>query len=123
MLKPGENPFSAISGDLFEIRAEIEPHDAPVFGFKIRGEGVLFNTAKQTITALGCSAPLVPERGRIAVQILVDRTSLEVFCNGGRVVLSSCFLPPDEDQTLEIYNEGRINVISAEVCPIRSIWS
>jgi len=122
-LKPGDNFFSGILSAVYEIRAEIEPLKSAAFGIRIRGESVHFDAAARTITCLGHSAPLSPAKGRISLDILVDRTSLEVFCNGGRVVLSSCFLPQDDDKTLTIYSEGgAIHVISAEFCPLRSIW-
>lgn len=122
-LQPGQNLFSGVHGDIFEIRVEVEPRNATGFGVKIRSELVHFNAAGQIIAALGGSAPLSPEKGRITMQILVDRTSLEIFCNDGRVVLSSCFLPPDDNKSLEIYAEGSaVAVISAEVNPLRSIW-
>ena len=123
VLRPGSNPFAGLSGDLFDIRAEVEPHDAATFGLKIRGELVQCNVAGKTISCLGRSAPLAPENGRIKLQVLVDRTSLEVFGNDGRVVLTSCFLPPEENKDLEIYTEGGdVNIVSAEVYPLRSIW-
>lgn len=122
-LKPGDNLFGNIAGDLFEIHAEVEPRDAVAFGLKIRGESVQFDATRKTIACLGRSAPLALENGRIKLQVLVDRTSLEVFGNDGRVVLSSCFLPPDDDRSLAIFAEGSpVRVVSAEIYPLRSIW-
>ena len=123
VLKPGSNLFAGLSGDLFDIRAEVEPHDASAFGLKIRGELVQWNVAGETLSCLGSFAPLAPENGRIKLQVLVDRTSLEVFGNDGRVVLTSCFLPPEENMGLEIYATGGSgSIVSAEVYPLRSIW-
>lgn len=122
-LKPGSNPFDRLSGDLFDIRAEVEPHDAAAFGLKIRGESVHCDLTGKTISCLGSSAPLAPEDGRVKLQILLDRTSLEVFGNNGRVVLTSCFLPPENNKRLEMYAEGGTGrIVSAQVYPLQSIW-
>ncbi len=124
ILRPGENLFAGVLSDAYEIRAEIEPLNSAALDVKIRSESVHFDATAQKITFLGRSAPLAPEKGRISLHILVDRTSVEVFCSGGRVVLSSCFLAPDHDKTLGLYGEGSaINIVSAEFNPLRSIWS
>jgi fructan beta-fructosidase len=122
-LNPGENIFSGISGELFDIRTEIEPGNALSFDITIRGEKVHYSIGDKTISSLGRSAPLSLENGRIKLQILVDRTSLEVFCNNGRIVLTSCFLPPDENKNLEISAQGNpLTIVSAEVYSLKSIW-
>ena len=124
VLKPGDNLFSGLTGELFDIRAEFELGDAKLLGVKVRGEAVQYDVAAKTISCLGKTAPLSPENGRIKLQILVDRTSLEVFANNGRIVLTSCFLPSDENKGLEIYAQGgNAKVVSAEAYPLKSIWS
>jgi len=124
VLKPGDNMFSGLTGELFDIRVEFELGDAKLFGVKVRGEPVHYDVAAKTLSCRGKSAPLSPENGRIKLQILVDRTSLEVFGNDGRVALTSCFLPSDDNTSLEMYaQEGNVKVISAKVYPLKSIWS
>ena len=122
-LNPGDNIFSALSGELFEIRAEIEPGNASSFDVIVRGEKIHYNVKDQTISCLDRSTPLSLENGRIKLQILVDRTSLEVFANNGRIVMTSCFLPPDDNKKLEISTESApIRIISSEVYSLKSIW-
>jgi levanase/fructan beta-fructosidase len=76
-----------------------------------------------TMPCLGKSAPLRPAINRIQLWILVDRTSLEVFGNIGRVVLTSCFLPPDENRRLEIFAvDGAAQIVEAKAYPLESIW-
>jgi sucrose-6-phosphate hydrolase SacC (GH32 family) len=124
VLEPDSNLFENISGDLFDIRVEVDPVKVAAFGLKIRGESVRYSVAEKTIACLGSTAPLVPENARIKLQVLVDRTSLEVFGNDGRAVLTSCFLPPEEKTNLEIFVEdGAANLISAEVYQLQSIWA
>jgi sucrose-6-phosphate hydrolase SacC (GH32 family) len=123
VLKPGDNLFSGLTGGLFDIRAEIELGDAQSVGIRIRGTLVQYDVAAKTLSCLGRSAPLRPENGRIRLQILVDRTSLEVFGNDGGAVLTSCFLLSDANQSLEIETKGaNAKVVSAAVYPLKSIW-
>jgi len=123
VLKPGENMLSGISGDLFDIRAEIELGNATEFGFDVRGEKVQYNVAEKKVSCLGKSAILEPIQNKINLQILVDRTSIEVFGNDGRTAMSSCFLPDLANTSLGIYSsEGEAKVVSLKVYELRSAW-
>lgn len=122
-LKPdGENPLARLKGDLFHIRAEFELGDAQVVGFKVRGEPVVYNVKDAAVSALG-AAPLAAEDGRVKLELLVDRTSIETYANGGRVSLSSCFLPMQSNKTLEVFAQGgTAKIVSLEVHELKSAW-
>ncbi len=123
MLKPGENPLSSISGDLFDIRADISVGKAEEFGFDIRGIRVVYNSAKQTLTCQDDSAPMKPLNGHIRLQILVDRASIEIFGNDGRVYIPIGVIPRDDNTSLEVFTKGgavRINTL--DVYELKSIW-
>jgi sucrose-6-phosphate hydrolase SacC (GH32 family) len=108
---------------LFDIAAEFEVEQALAFGIRARGESVRYDVAAKKLTALGRSAPLVPENGRIKLRVLVDRTSIEVFGNDGRVVLTSCFLPTDDNKDVTMFAEGgRARLVAAAIHPLQSIW-
>ena len=123
-LKPGENPLAGLSGDLFDICAELELGDAAEVGLKVRGEAVAYNVKDRKLSCLGKSAALDPAPGnRLALRVLVDRTSLEVFGNDGRVSMTSCFLPKPEERSLEIYAAGgAARIVSLKVYELRPAW-
>jgi sucrose-6-phosphate hydrolase SacC (GH32 family) len=122
-LHPGENPLAGFSGELLDIRAEIEPGAASEVGLRVRGEPVSYSVAGGKLSSLGSAAPLAPVNGRIQLQILLDRASLEVFGNDGRVSLTSCFLPKPENRSLEVYaTGGAAKLVSLRVFELRSIW-
>lgn len=122
-LKPGENPLAGLRGDLFDIAADIALGNATEVGFKIRGEPVRYIKADKKLACLGKTAELIPDKGTIRLRLLVDRTSLEVFANDGKVGMTSCFLPDPENQSLEIYAIGdTATIISLYVHELRSAW-
>lgn len=123
IIKPGDNLFSSLKGELFDIRADIEPGSAQSVAIQVRGEPVRYDVASGTLSCLGRSAPLKLQNGHVRLQILADRTSLEVFGNDGAAVLSSCFLPSDENKSLVLESLGaEAKVVSATVYPLDSIW-
>ena len=122
-LKPGENPLADVSGDLFDIRAEFEPGDAEAFGFIIRGVPVICDVKKQEISCRNVTAPLKPEDGKVRLQVLVDRGSIEIYGNGGRVALSVGVIPADDNHALEVFSRGGATRLrSLEAFEMKSAW-
>lgn len=122
-LVPDENLMKGVSGELFDLVAELRLGDAQQVGFDIRGHRVTYDVAKQELSALGKTAPLKLLDGRLRLRILVDRTSLEVFADDGRVQMASCFLPAAENRSLGIFaTGGRARVVSLEAYELHSIW-
>lgn len=122
-LNPGKNLLSGITGDLFDISAEIELNDASDIGIKVSGETIGYNVMDRKLTCLGRTAELPPIEGRIKLRILVDRTSIEVFGNDGRVVMTSCFLPTVAEAELNLWTHGGpAKVVSLAIYRLRSAW-
>ncbi|HVS39819.1 MAG TPA: glycoside hydrolase family 32 protein [Gemmataceae bacterium] len=123
LLKPGDNPLAEVSGDLFDIRAEFEPAGAEAFGFTIRGVPVVYDAKKQEISCRNVTAPLKPEDGKVRLQLLVDRGSIEIFGAGGRVALSVGVIPADDNRALEVFSRGgAVKLRSLEAFEMKSAW-
>ncbi|MBN2269069.1 MAG: GH32 C-terminal domain-containing protein [Sedimentisphaerales bacterium] len=122
-LKPGQNLFSGIEGDLFHIIAEFSVGERGEFGFVIRGTPVVYNVEKNEISCKGKGSKLMPAEGRIRLEILVDRTSIEIFGNDGRVYMPIGGILAEDNKTLEIFTKAGSTVIeSLEVYEVRSAW-
>lgn len=121
-MKPGDNLLADVMGELFDIRAEIEVGVQSVFDFTLRGQPVSYSAADQQMTVLGKTAQVAPVDGRIQLQILVDRTSIEVFVNDGRVSFTSCCLPEPGNRTLAFNAASDVKVRSMQVYELKSAW-
>ena len=74
------------TGDLFHVEAEIDPGDAAAFGINVQGHDLRYNTAGVRFTWLDNTIPAPhDDNGHLRLQLLVDRTSLELFAAGGLV--------------------------------------
>jgi len=123
IVKEDGDLLSHIQGDLFHIQAEIEVDSAAEFGFILRGESIRYTVSNNELFCLGKSAPLRPLQGKIKLEILLDRTSLEIFGNDGRISMSFCFLPDPRNRNLKIYSSGgKVRIVSLKVYELRSIW-
>ena len=123
-VKPGENPLSSITGELFEIQATIQVEEETEFSFTIRGETITYSAKDNTLTCLEGTAPVEPINGKIRLQILVDRSSIEIFAQEGKYPMTSCFLPdPGNKEIAFSFTGDRMNVESLSVCELKSAWS
>jgi len=121
-VKPGA-PLNVGTGELWDVEAEFEVGGAAEVGLRARGEQIVYSARDHKLRCLGREAPLEPENGRVRIRVLVDRTSLEVFGNGGRVSLTSCFLPRQREQGLEVFADGgAARLISLTAHRLRSAW-
>jgi fructan beta-fructosidase len=123
-LGAADNPLAGISGDLFDIRIEFEPREASSVTLEVRGVAIIYDSTAQRLTCSSCSAPLAPIDGCIRLQVLADRTSLEIFANDGLIYMPVFAIadPGRHDLSLRSSGgEGWVNKI--EVYPLRSAWT
>lgn len=122
-LAPGDNPLQALSGDLWDIHAEFEVGTATALAFRVRGAEVRCDVKGQALTMLGRTAPLKVDGHRLTLRLLIDRTSLEVFGEGGQISMTSCFLAPPDDRSLALFVDGgTAKIVFLTVHPLRSAW-
>lgn len=141
-----QNVLAGLSGDTYELHAEFQvtPGSAAEFGFKVRtGRNQFtkvgydrkntklfvdrsesgnvtfnptFNTGKET-------APLKPVNGKVKLRIFVDRSSVEVFGNDGKQVITDIILPDRSSKGLELYAaNGGVKVKSLTIHPLKKVW-
>ena len=122
-LKGGDNPLVNLNGKLWDIDAVIEPGKAQQVGFDIRGHKIIYTAKDRKLTALGNSAPLKMHGGKIELRIVADVASIEVFANGGHVVMSfSLPIDPTHTSLSTLATGGEANVDSLTVWQCKSVW-
>jgi len=125
-----KNLLSRVKGDCLHIKGTFDIRTSDNFGFLLRsdknGQGteVSYNTKKNILTCLGQQVMLNPmEGGKIQLEILLDRTSIEVFANGGKAVLSFCFTPAEGSDRVNLFtNGGELLVDNLDIFTLSSIW-
>jgi fructan beta-fructosidase len=122
-LKAGDpNPLGRVNGELFDIRADIEIGGADEVSLVVRNQPIMYNAKTKTLTSLG-SAPLTLPDGHLRLTILVDRTSIETFADGGRVSFTSCFLPDESANGISIFAKGGVaHLRSLSIYELKPAW-
>ena len=122
-LEPKQNLLADADGELFDIEAEFEVGKADQFGFRINGVPVAYNVKKNELSGGRSRAKLNPVDGKIRLRILVDRVSIEIFANDGRIYMPVRAMHDEDEKGLEVFTEGgdtKIN--SLKVHELKSIW-
>lgn len=123
-LNPGENPLASLGGELLELNAELEIGAATELGFKLRGVTVSYDVKKQELSCENQKGPLQPLHGKIGLHLMVDRTSIDIFGNDGRLYMSAGVIVPQENHSMEAFAKGgAAQINSLEIHELKSAWN
>lgn len=131
-LIPGinDNKLKKVSGDCLHIIGEFDIKTADNFGLMLRhsnktpGIEVLYNVKRGTLSVLGCTVPLPTINNKIKLEILLDRSSLEIFANDGQAVVSNCITPSEKALDVLLFtNGGELGVDKIDVYKMESVWN
>jgi sucrose-6-phosphate hydrolase SacC (GH32 family) len=123
-LNPGENPLADVKGELLDLTSELALGDAAELGFKLRGVTVSYDAKKQELFCKDSKAALKPVEGKIRLRLLVDRTSIDIFGDDGRLYMPMGVIVPSDNFSLEVYSKGGSGKInSLEVHELKSAWN
>ena len=115
--------LTGIFGDYFEVRAIADVAGDAVLTLTVRGVPIIYDAAQKTLKCGDKSAPLAADSDRLTLQILVDRGSIEVFANDGRVAISHGVIPPRGARPITASVSGQsARIRSLEVNELSSIW-
>ncbi len=122
-MQPGDPLPVGVKGDLLDIRAEFAVGAASEVGLEIHGIPVRYDVAEAALICEGRTVPLPTIDGCIRLQILVDRTSIEIFGNDGQVALPLGVIAPADEHGLSIYAVGGDAAVrSLVVHELASAW-
>ncbi|MHB0859178.1 MAG: glycoside hydrolase family 32 protein [Anaerolineae bacterium] len=122
-LAVGRHEFSEIASELLDICADLEISREAQWELVIRGTAIHFDATQGEIRWADRAAPWRPLDGRLRLRVLVDRTSIEVFADGGAVCLSGYFVPQADAQPLQLYViQGTVKAALIDIHDLDSVW-
>ena len=130
--------------DTYEVVAEFDLDTAGEFGFRVRKgdeeETIVGYDSKNNLAFVDRQnsgdtgfheqfpgvyrAPLEPtEDGKVKLHLFVDRSSVELFANDGKRVMTNRIFPSEGSDGFEIYAmNGKVTLDSLEVYELESSW-
>ncbi len=124
------NLLGGMKADVIFIKTTLVQKNADSFGFVVRngkqsnGTDIKYDCAKKILDINGVKMPLEPIQGKIQLEILLDRSSIEIFANQGESVTSTCFTPTPGEEELILYTQGgELMVESLEAHTLKSAWT
>ena len=111
-------------GELLDIAALADVGPSGKLTMTLPGVAIGYDVGRRLLTCNGVTAPLTPVDGTIKLRVLVDRGSVEVFANDGRVAISRGLgARSGADRLLKGRSEGEgARFRSIEVDALRSSW-
>lgn len=107
------------NSELYRIQAAFTLGDDTEGEFNIHGIPVKFSNG--SISVNGSVGPFARKLGKLSLELLIDRTSIEAFGNGGEVSITRNILAKNRDMGLRC-NRGSLTVDSITQYPLKSIW-
>jgi sucrose-6-phosphate hydrolase SacC (GH32 family) len=83
---------------------------------------VVYDVKKQELSCGKVAAPLKPIDGKVRLRLLVDRGSIEVFGNDGRVALSVGLPFSEDDRKLQVFARGGTAEVMVHPSEMASAW-
>jgi fructan beta-fructosidase len=122
-LKPGENIISDIKAELLDVNVEFQISEAEEFGFVFNEKEIVYSFENKELRCAEEIASLNPIGGRIRFRVLVDKVSIEIFANDGRIYMPIRALSEGNDKENIIFSEGGTTTINSFVInELKSIW-
>jgi sucrose-6-phosphate hydrolase SacC (GH32 family) len=128
----GEPLVPETNAQLFDVSFTVHKQEAKTLYLVIRGHAALFDWSanKLTIESSGFNKIVgdrthvqLPASPSLEVRFLIDKTSIEVFINGGQISASFCFLPNGYINPIELMTfSGKQIIEDFELHELDSAW-
>lgn len=123
VIQPGVTDLPNLDGKLFDINAEFETGGSEEFGIIINGQKIGYNTKSNKLTTEDTEALLKPRDGKINLRILVDRVSLEIYANEGKIYMPIRANYNNSKNGIKLFTKGNETEISSLIIhELKSIW-
>jgi len=95
-------------------------------GYRVAEGELIVDRSRSGLDASGISrcGLSLPDGETLKLHIYLDRSSVEVFGNEGRGVISNRIYPGQDSLGVDLYvSEGRVRLIKLEVWKLKPIWN
>ena len=122
-LNAKDNPLAEVTADLLDLETEIRVAKGTVICLQLRGFDVTYDADTETLSSCGTATRLPPIGGVVRLRVLLDRTSIEVYANDGRVYIPRVVFPEPDNHSIGISCTGTTTTATRlRVHELKSSW-
>jgi fructan beta-fructosidase len=123
-LSAGNDPLQPVSAELLDLELELELRQAEGVMLTLRGVPIEYNAKTRTLS-VGKHRLAVPQsEDRLHLRALVDRGSIELFAQHGRIAVSHGVLLPPENRSSSLSVKGQPAFLKTlRVFELGSAWT
>ena len=122
-LQDATDTFAFGEDALLDISLVFEPNDAEEFGVTLCGLTLSCRPGAGELRCKEKTAPLALHEGKLPLRILVDKLSVEIFSNHGRVYMPMAHVMEDGPAEITLFAKaGMATVSELTVTELASIW-
>jgi fructan beta-fructosidase len=120
---PGDSSRTGAKGELIELRAVFDTDTKSVLTLNVRGVSIVHDAGKREMRVGDLAVPLPRAREKQRLVIYADRTSLEVFADGGLIYVPLPHNFDSENSSVDVkVTEAAITFDSLEAYELSSAW-
>lgn len=120
-LAEAQKQLAKFEAELIDFSLEFEATPATSLVITLRGKELRYRDGE--IVFGETRVPAKPENGRVSVRVLVDRTSVEIFANGGRAVATEYANFNADVRSVGLACDQNVRVTRLAVHSLQSIWT
>ena len=123
-VEDANNALKEIKGDLFDVTVVFEIKDNKgKFGISVRDLAIHYDVKKEILRCKDKVASLKAQDGKVALRLLVDRSSIEIFGNDGLLYMPMSHICDNEDAGIELLcKAGDVKIAELTVHELASAW-
>jgi len=106
------------AGELFELEATLHGSAELV----VRGVPMTYDADKSEVSCLDRHARLAAVDGKVTLHVLVDRASIDIFGNEGRLYMPMGKLLDPNDHSLTMATKGDSKTMDVRLYRLKSSW-
>jgi sucrose-6-phosphate hydrolase SacC (GH32 family) len=125
----GQNVFRRVKGNELHIKGSIRNINSNIFSFILRtdkgerGFEIGFDVKRKLLNVFDSQLPFEMKNDEVEVEILIDRSVVEIFIDNGRFVFSKTFSPiPEMDRYVLNTSGGEIILRKLQIHRVKSAW-
>jgi fructan beta-fructosidase len=116
-------PFALDLADVSDVVLVLKTGGDARVAVDVGGNQLSYDASEQTLTTGTIRAPLAVADGRLALRILLDRGSAEVFAGNGAAVFSLPTTHASRSRRMTVSSSrGEVRVVSGHAYVMDSIW-